>query len=276
MPKRTPPASSVPEPRRITATRNLSRPNPKQCQIKMARRRPRQLDLPIPPAWGGPRPGAGRKAEGHRAGVWHIRRPREDHEHPILVTLRAGRGLPSLRSLTVFPALSRALALSNRSNFRIVHFSVQTDHLHLVVEADGRKALTRGIQGLAGRCAFAINRASKRRGRVWSDRYHRRPLRSPREMRAAIVYVLLNFRKHLRAPALIDPRSSGPWFDGWAKATERSPAPIPVSRARSWLASVGWRRAGGLIGFHEAPAPSRQATPWRSRAQASRASRVPS
>ena len=153
--------------------------------------------------------------------MWHIRRSHDDHRHPVLVTLRGDRRLPSLRAEGTFPKLRRALALSNRANFRVVHFSVQTDHIHLVVEADGRKALTKGIQGLAGRCARAINRASKRHGRVWSDRYHRRPLRTPREMRAAIVYVLQNFRKHLRAPAVIDPRSSGPWFGGWARTSER-------------------------------------------------------
>jgi len=157
--------------------------------------------------------------------------------------------------------LRRALARSNRIDFRVIHFSVQTDHLHLIVEADSRKALTSGIQGLAGRCASAINRAAKRRGRVWSDRHHRRALGSPREMRAAIVYVLQNFRKHIRPPALIDPRSSGPWFDGWAHGRERSLESPPVMRPRSWLATVGWRRAGGHIGLQEAPAaaPAREA-----------------
>jgi REP element-mobilizing transposase RayT len=220
----------------------------------MARRRPKQLDLPVPPTWGGRRAGAGRKPNTGRPGVWHIRRPHDDHEHPMLVTLRGARRLPSLRAEATFPKLRRALSLSNRANFRVVHFSVQTDHIHLVVEADGRKALTRGLQGLAGRCARAINRASKRRGRVWSDRYHRRPLRTPREMRAAIVYVLQNFRKHLRAPAVIDPRSSGPWFRGWARTSERPTEPTPVSQPRSWLAREGWLRAGGHIRFEEAPA----------------------
>jgi putative transposase len=219
----------------------------------MARRRPRQLDLPIPPTWGGRRPGAGRKPNAQGAGVWHVRRPADDHLHPVLVTLRGDRRLPSLRGEMLFQVLRRALSRSNRVNFRVIHFSVQTDHIHLIVEADGRKALRSGIQGLAGRCARAVNRAAKRRGRVWSDRHHRRPLRSLREMRAAIVYVLQNFRKHLRAPAVIDPRSSGPWFDGWARAPERCLEPIPLMRPRSWLAAVGWRRAGGHIGLHEAP-----------------------
>src|SRR5215468_3647013 len=188
----------------------------------MARRQQRQLALPIPPGWGGSRAGAGRKPNARLPGVWHVRRPEHDCSHPVLVTLRADRRLPSLRSERVFSRLLPALVRSNRSNFRIIHFSIQIDHLHLVVEADTRRALTRGIQGLAGRCAFAINRAAGRDGRVWSDRYHARPLRTPREMRNAIVYVLQNFRKHLRAPALIDPRSSGRWFDGWALATKGS------------------------------------------------------
>ena len=73
-------------------------------------------------------------------------------------------------------------------------------------------------------------------------------------MRAAIVYVLQNFRKHLRAPAVIDPRSSGPWFGGWARTSERTTEPTPVSQPRSWLAREGWLRAGGHIRFEEAPA----------------------
>jgi REP element-mobilizing transposase RayT len=179
--------------------------------------------------------------------VWHVGRPEHDCRHPVLITLRADRRLPSLRSEALFLGLCRALARSGRADFRVIHFSVQSDHVHLVVEADDRLALTRGLQGLAGRCAIAINRSVSRRGKVWTDRYHARPLRSPSQVRTAIVYVLQNFRKHFRAPAVVDPRSSGPWFDGWATATPRSSEPTPVSRPRSWLASVGWRRAGGAI-----------------------------
>jgi putative transposase len=108
--------------------------------------------------------------------------------------LRARAGLPSFRSLTVFAELERALSVASKVFFRVVHFSVQTDHIHLIVEADGTLALTRGTQGLAIRCARAINRAVHRCGRVWQHRYHAHYLRSPREVRAAYVYVLLNFR----------------------------------------------------------------------------------
>lgn len=221
----------------------------------MARRRAKQLCLPVPPGWGGPRKGAGRKPNGRGPGVWHVSRPPHNQAHPVLITLRADRGLPSLRSEKIFPFLRRALARSNRSTFRVLHFSVQTDHVHLVVEANERQSLARGIRGLAGRCAKAINRASRHRGRVWTDRYHARALMTPREVRTALVYVLQNFRKHLRAPAVVDPCSSGPWFDGWARAIERHAEPAPTRPPSSWLAAIGWRRAGGLIAFSEAPRP---------------------
>jgi hypothetical protein len=220
----------------------------------MARRRPKQLALPIPPGWGGRRVGAGRKPSARLPGVWHVRRPKHDRQHPVLITLRADRRLPSLRSERVFSELQTGISRADRSSFRVIHFSVQTDHAHFVVEADDRRALTRGLQGLAARCARAINRALGRHGRVWTDRYHARPLRTPRETRAAIVYVLQNFRKHLGAPAIVDPCSSGRWFKGWEGVPRPNTAPSPVSEPRTWLASVGWRRAGGPIRAEEAPA----------------------
>jgi hypothetical protein len=67
------------------------------------------------------------------------------------------------------------------------------------------------------------------------------------------VYVLLNFRKHLRAAPGIDPWSSGRWFDGWAGPPAEPVEPSPVAAPRTWLAAGGWRRAGGPIDVREAP-----------------------
>jgi hypothetical protein len=153
----------------------------------------------------------------------------------------------------------RSIAAGHKAAFRVVHFSVQTDHVHLIVESDNPMALVRGVQGLAVRCAKAINRAVRRRGSVWCSRYHARALRTPSETRRGLLYVLLNFRKHLRAAPGIDPRSSGPWFDGW-----RTPAPaprdaMPTLPGRTWLVTIGWRRAGGSLALDESPraGPSR-------------------
>jgi REP element-mobilizing transposase RayT len=162
-------------------------------------------------------------------------------------------GLPSLRAVTIFRALAHALGRSSNGAFRVLHFSVQTDHVHLIAEADSSFALVRGLQGLAIRCARAVNRAADRRGRVWRHRHHRRALRTPSEVRTAIAYVLLNFRKHLRAPRGIDPRSSGQWFGGWRGAATAAPAPRLVAAPRTWLAATGWRRGGGPIDPREVP-----------------------
>src|SRR5450432_1042280 len=219
----------------------------------MPRRRKVQLELGDMVRWGGKRARAGRRRVAARPSPPH--RPRAPHRArwPVHVTLRAREALPSLRARKVFASVRRSLAASHKAAFRVVHFSVQTDHVHLVVEGDHPVALVRGLQGLAARCAKAVNRAVGRRGSVWSSRYHSRALRTPTEARRGSVYVLLNFRKHLHAAPGVDPRSSGAWFDGWRQARRASCDPSPVVSPRTWLATVGWRRAGGAIALDEHP-----------------------
>ena len=217
----------------------------------MARRSQKQLELPTPSSWGGRRTGAGRPPVPGRPKMGHDRRARHDARHPVLLTLRAAPTVPSLRSIALFSAIRESIALAKDGMLRVVHFSVQQDHLHAIVEADSHLHLTSGIRGLVIRIALAVKRAAGV-GKIWGDRYHARALATPREVRNAIVYVLLNFRKHLRAAPGIDPRSSGPWFDGWAQPPPADPRPCPTSTPRTWLAAVGWRRAG-LIDLREHP-----------------------
>ena len=219
------------------------------------RRRPRQLSLPEPPTWGGRREGAGRKPSAERARPRHEQRPVHRPEQPVHVTLRARAGLPSFRANGLFSSLREALSAANRSAFRVIHFSIQRDHLHLIVEADSHDAFRSGVQGLASRCAWAVNLALGRRGRVLDHRYHAHALKTPREVRAALVYVLLNFRKHLGAPPGIDVCSSAFWFHGWSQPAPEPAGAPPVRCPRTWLAAVGWRRSGGPIDVAEAPAP---------------------
>jgi REP element-mobilizing transposase RayT len=209
---------------------------------------------------GGPRSGSGRPPNGERAGVSHLRRPALSRHHPVHVTLRVVAGLASLRDGAVFFAVRSALrAGKNRFGFRLVHFSVQGDHLHLLAEAEGRDALSRGLQGLGVRLARAVNRRLERHGRVFADRYHARSLRTPREARLALVYVLMNARKHGRGIRTLpagfgDFCSSAPWFVGWGRPRELvfglgSPNPFddaPVLPPRTWLLRVGATRAGPL------------------------------
>ncbi len=208
------------------------------------------------PTWGGARRGAGRPRTANReSSVPHRARPEHDPRHPVHLTLRAREGLPSFRMPRAFAALRLAIARASSDEFRIVQFSVQADHLHAIVEATDKRSLALGVAGFRIRAARAFNRALRRSGPVWSGKYHARALRSPREARTAIVYVLLNWKKHVRGASGIDGCSSGPWFDGWVKPPPPGATSKPVVSARTWLAARGWlEKGGGAIALGEKPA----------------------
>jgi REP element-mobilizing transposase RayT len=212
----------------------------------------RQLALPLGAT------GARRFRTAH-GGKAHRARPRHCHRHPVHVTLRRARCLPGLRTPVVFSALRRAFTAASRRWFRVVHFGVQDDHLHLLVETDDNVSLSRGMIGLTVRLARAFNRAMARRGSVWEERFHARALRTPREVRHCLVYVLMNRKKHApwsAAAAKLDPCSSARWFTGWkhppALGPPRSHNVAPVVPPRTWLLCTGWKRHG-LIATDETP-----------------------
>ncbi len=196
---------------------------------------------------GGARRGAGRKPKGRRAGVPHGPREAVLERHPLHVTAKLCPGLPSLRNTRTLEVLCEAFDVAKqRLGARLVHFSVQRDHVHLLVEAADRRALSRSMQGLFVRVAKALNRAWNRSGTVFRDRFHARGLESPRQVRHALAYVLLNGARHGECRGKIDLFSSGSWFRGWKQALRGPLAdfPAPVAAACSWLLRLGWRRHG--------------------------------
>ena len=232
------------------------------------------LDLRPLPRWGGRREGAGRKP-GPCPRDPHRRRPALAARFPCHVTLRIRRGIPSLRKRRFVQDLRHSLRRGcERGRFRVVHYSIQADHLHLIVEATGSRDLACGMKSIAARIARAANRIFARRGPVLADRYHLHILRTPREVRCALAYVLLNARKHGKErqgaapPARLDEASSARWFGGWRESVGGEGSPDPawrtqadpqdaasgreVARPRTWLLSLGWRRHG-LIDLAEVP-----------------------
>ena len=180
-----------------------------RSKSKVDRRRGMQAALPFR-VRGGARPGAGRKPKGDRPEVPHARRPALASRFPVHVTVKVCAGLPSLRRRAEQIALRAVFrAAADRFGFRLVHYSVQTNHLHLIAEAGERTALTRGMKGLLVRAARALNRLWRRRGPLVRERFHEHVLRTPREVRNALAYVLGNARRHGIAVAGIDPCSSG-------------------------------------------------------------------
>jgi len=222
--------------------------------------------LPFRSGRGGARNGAGRKPKvSGRPGVDHRERSPLAKRFPVHVTLKLRSGLPRLRSRREYAALRAAFAAGCARNlagtFRLCHYAVLNDHLHLLCEAESRTALSRGLQGLLIRIAKALNKLWARRGSVFADRYHDHILKSPREVRNALRYLFGNGKKHaaegreVHAPQAIDTYTSAPWFQGFReRITVVGIEAIvrPVADARTWLLTEGWQRHG-RISVHEVP-----------------------
>jgi REP element-mobilizing transposase RayT len=223
---------------------------------------------------GGRRDGAGRPRKGERSSEPHKKRPEHVARHPVHVTVRVVADVRSLRRRDVYAQLREAtIVTARREDFRIVHMSIQANHLHLVVEAEHKTALSKGMQGFSISAARRINATItertgvRRTGRVVADRFHARPLTTPRAVRHAVAYVLNNWRRHGEDRAgvartwKVDPFSSGAVFSDW-KELESSPVlwplrptyhPLIVFRPQTWLLAKGWRQFHPLISLSEVP-----------------------
>ena len=206
-------------------------------------RQPKQLPLARRSGWGGRRKGAGRKRKDQQAGpgVPHLRRAPLDSRNPVHVTLKVRREVWSLRRgrsvkalKRAFLAVKKARAQGGPASLRVIHFAILSNHLHLIVEAGNRVALSRGLQSLEIRMARALNASMERKGRVFADRFHAHILKTPTEVGRARRYVLENAAIH-------DARAGLPAAapDGLTSAALAE----LVSPARTWLLATGWRRA---------------------------------
>jgi REP element-mobilizing transposase RayT len=180
------------------------------------------------------------------------------------------RRVGSLRRRSFLGVFRTSLrSASKRERFRVVHYSVQANHLHLIVEAAGKEVLGAGMKSVSARFARAVNRVFGRSGAVLFGRYSMRILATQREVRHALAYVLLNARKHWferhgeAPPARVDEASSGRWFDGWSRpppdpagSADVERAEPEVARPRTFFLSKGWRRHG-LIRPEEVPGAAR-------------------
>src|SRR5262245_62110085 len=221
--------------------------------------------------WGGKRRGAGRKPKGERAGVSHARRARLAARHPVLVTMRLRDGLRTLRANESHVLIRNAVAAASGDGFRVVEYSVQSNHLHILAKSSDQPALTRGMIGLSVRIARGLNRLWRRSGQVFADRFHARILETPRAVRTALVYVLQNARKHgARAPrgpshrsrAAAGPRrvrGTGPDPDLEALLVTLRPPTAPITPASSGGPAPACPAQAGTAGASGCPRPSRRA-----------------
>ena len=187
--------------------------------VKRKRRQdPRQTTFEFRPTGrGGARPGAGRKRV-RKSRVPHRTREAIPGRCPVLVTLRVEEDVPPLRRGSFARAFRDTLRQgAERAGFRVVHYSLQDNHAHFLVEADDKEKLANGMKSIGARFARCVNRVFGRRGRVLATRFHHVVKRTPTEVRNALAYVLLNARKHFRErrgyrpPVALDAASSGRW-----------------------------------------------------------------
>jgi REP element-mobilizing transposase RayT len=223
-------------------------------QRKKKRAGGEQLPLPRTGGHGGKREGAGRKKKEGRRNVPHLTRPRLGKTIPVHVTLRMRPGRASLRAELLRKMFERIVKQTRCDEFHVPNFSLQDDHVHMICESEDRAALSSGIRRVAIRFALRMNKLFGRtKGKSWGDRYHRRDLRTPREVRNALVYVLMNVKKHGGCPreeSFIDPFSSAAENDVW-EDVRAGPASV-CEAPRFWLLAVGWKKHG-LLRTTEAP-----------------------
>jgi REP element-mobilizing transposase RayT len=234
----------------------------------LARKLPAQGELDLRNrTWGGAREGAGRKKKPGKHDSAHRARPQLKGYQPVHVVMRVKKTVGRLRKGQTYRAIRKSIVkcLGNQS-FRVCHVSIQASHVHFLVEASDSRALSAGMQRLNIVTARAINRSLGRRGSVFAFRYHATPIKSPKQARHCLAYVLNNWRRHdedescERARfAKLDPYASGLAFDGWAAPRFETPAdfvPLSVDEPTTWLLRVGWRQHG-LIDPFEVPGPLR-------------------
>jgi putative transposase len=206
---------------------------------------------------GGKRKGAGRKRQGPRDRVSHAKRPSFKPEWPLHVTLRLKEGLPTLRcepNMEIFRQVMRECC--ELEGFRVTDWSVQSNHAHMIVEAESQEALTKSMASMMIRLAKRWNKLWGHKGRVFDDHYHAVSLDRPTRIRNALVYVLQNAKRHgVPFNGQLDPFSTAPAFEGWRNREPIvSDALYPRAKHKQWALRQGWQKArGGLLHTDETP-----------------------
>lgn len=217
-------------------------------------KKPAQLVFKGVSGHGGFREGAGRKR--FKTSTDHRRRNDVSAQTPIGITMKILPGLVNLRCGEVEVKFQEALEVAQKFGLRVIHYSLQSNHIHMIAEVDGPGALARGMRSLGARLGKSIRKLSGGAGPVFKERFHLHPLDTPTEMKRALAYVLLNSAKHLNCVPYVDSYSSGRFFGEWHQLLGRNiglilrsgrdpvlARPSWLAEPRSWLATEGWRKS---------------------------------
>lgn len=209
----------------------------------------KQLEFNKVKGWGGKRKRAGRK--NRTSTVNHMKREKVEAKYPVHITIKLKKGVASLRGPKMVAAFKSSLQKAKKRGLKVIHYAIESNHAHFFAESESNRAIRSGMASFGSSFGKSVRRVSGGKGSVFNGRYHLTVLKSPRQTKNAMAYVLLNHSKQQGAKPYADQKSSAPFFGDWrARLGERyrvnKPIPRPdyLSDAESWLGRVGWRRAG--------------------------------
>lgn len=136
---------------------------------------------------GGRRPFAGRSRQ-HSKGVSHATREKVKATTPLHINFKYRA---FIRTEGILKVLELSIANASKLQFSVTHFTLQSNHIHLIAEAGDNKILSSGMRSLTNTMVKRIGKGS-----IQLERYHLHVLKTPREVRNAIDYVLNNDIKH--------------------------------------------------------------------------------
>lgn len=151
--------------------------------------------------------GAGRPAI-HDRGIRHIARDEIKKPIPLHLTIKIEKTKAGLKNKAMLKLLHHCIKKSRMKGLRIVHYTLEFDHVHLLVEATNKETTSKGMQSFGIAFSKGINKLKCLKGRVFKTRYHFRKLNSPREIKNVLNYILGNSIKHGQSPSIITPYNS--------------------------------------------------------------------
>lgn len=150
---------------------------------------------------------AGRKPI-HDKGIRHISRPTLRRPSSLHLTVKVLRNKAEIKNKSVLKLLRHAIQRARLQGLKIIHYSLEYDHVHLLIEAENNHILGKGMQALGVSLSKGINRLKNLKGAVYKHRYHFRQITSPRQLKNVLGYIFNNGVKHGTASSIVNPYNS--------------------------------------------------------------------
>jgi REP element-mobilizing transposase RayT len=151
--------------------------------------------------------GAGRKAI-HDKGIRHIEREVIKKDTVLHLTLKIEKNKANLKNKSILKALQQSIKKARLLGLKVIQYTLEYDHVHLLVESSDKISLGKGMQSLGISFSKKINKIKKQNGKVFKTRYHFRKLSTPREIKNVLNYILGNGVKHKESSSIVSPFNS--------------------------------------------------------------------